>query len=108
MGYIKHNAIVVTCWNSEKMVALGDHARELGMQVLGPSPALMNGYRSILICPDGSKEGWADSEQGDARRAALRTRLVAEESLEWCEVSYGHDDGTAEIVAHAWVQDDAA
>jgi hypothetical protein len=58
----------------------------------------MNGYRSILICPDGSKEGWADSEQGDARRAALRTRLVAEESLEWCEVSYGHDDGTAEKI----------
>lgn len=102
MGYIKHNAIIVTCWDSEKIVAAGDFARELGLCVLGPSPEAINGYRTILICPDGSKEGWADSDQGDERREALRTRLVAENSFEWCEVSYGHDDGTAEIVAHAW------
>lgn len=102
MGYIRHNAIVVTSWKSLEYVA--QKARELGAQVVGPSESAINGYSSLLICPDGSKEGWSDSDKGDERRAALREFMNTQryEDYEWAEVSYGSDDQSATVVHHAW------
>lgn len=37
--------------------------------VIGPVPAVINQYAwVVLFLPDGSKEGWEDSDQGDAYR----------------------------------------
>lgn len=108
MGYIRHNAIVVTSWNDEAIEAAAEEAYALGLQVLGPSDGAINGYRSLLICPDGSKEGWEDSDAGDRQRKQFRhwlnTRRYEDGSsnLEWVEVAYGSDDGDAQVVAHAW------
>lgn len=108
MGYIRHNAIVVTTWSDGLIEAAAQQARELGAQVLGPGDSVVNGYRSILICPDGSKEGWDDSSLGDNRRAAFKAWLRQQafsngsSSLEWVEVSYGSDDQSSAVVDDQW------
>jgi len=108
MGYIAHNAIVVTSWNSDSIEAAACFARNLGMTVLGPSAEAVNGYRSILVCPDGSKEGWQPSDEGDERRAGLREWMHSQaysdgsSPLEWVEVRYGSDDRTAAVTNTAW------
>jgi len=109
MGYIRHNAIVLTGWNEESISAAAEKARGLGLQVLGPSDAVINEYRSILVCPDGSKEGWAESDIACGQRLEFKLWLcttmcyeAGSSKLEWVEVSYGSDDETAEIETHAW------
>lgn len=108
MGYIKHNAIVVTSWKPEMVEQARAKAEELGMVVSAVAKSRVNGYSSILVAPDGSKEGWEGSAAGDSQRAALRAWLNSHKyedgssSIEWCEVAYGSDDQSAEIVTHGW------
>lgn len=108
MGYIRHNAIVITTWNEANIVAAADKAEEIGLQVLGPAPSVMNGYRSLMICPDGSKEGWVDSDIGDSKRLEFRDWLDAQRyddgssNFEWAEIAYGSDDAAAEVTHSAW------
>jgi hypothetical protein len=108
MGYIKHHAIVVTSWDDKTIEKAWNMAKRIGCQVseiLGPHS---NGYCSFLIPPDGSKEGWDRSYEGDEARAIFKAWTNAQRyddgssSLEWVEVSYGSDDGKAEITDHAW------
>lgn len=109
MGYMRHNAIVVTSWNTDVIEAAACRARNIGLTVIGPSAALINGYRTMLVCPDGSKECWEESDQGDRRRADFRDWMNAQRhedgssSLEWTEIAYGSDDCTAEVEATAWM-----
>jgi len=108
MGYIRHNAIVVTSWDDGHIDVAAEEAARLGLQVIGPSEAIHNGYRSILVCPDGSKEGCAKSIEGDTKRSAfckwLDTCRYPDGSscLEWVEISYGSDDRTATVERHGW------
>lgn len=108
MGYIRHDAILVTTWNREATDAAANKAREMGLAILGPSDEAMNGYRTLLVCPDGSKEGWDLSDEFDARRKAFVEYLNGvryedgETCLEWVAVAYGGDDYRAEITASAW------
>jgi hypothetical protein len=108
MGYIRHDAIIVTGWEDVVVEAAAAMAGELGLLVIGPSVATMNYYRTFLVCPDGSKEGWNQSDDFDAKRAEFLRYLnsVRNEDysnlLEWAAVSYGSDDGEAKVVAHAW------
>jgi hypothetical protein len=108
MGYIRHDAIVVTSWKSEAIEAAAKEATELGCTVIGPSDGVMNGYRTLLVCPDGSNEGWDNSEAGDERRERFRAYLTAQRyddgssPLEWVELSYGSDDAKAEITFTEW------
>lgn len=105
---MRHNAIVVTSWSEESIIAAAEKASDLKLQVLGPAPSVINGYRSLMICPDGSKEEWADSDTGDNRRAAFKDWLGEQEyedgssNLDWVEIAYGSDDRTAEVVDHAY------
>lgn len=108
MGYIRHNAIVVTSWNNEAIEAAACRARNIGLTVLGPSCETVNNYKTLLVCPDGSKEGWADSDVGDQRRSDFREWLNTHRyedgstCLHWVEICYGSDDADATIEAHAW------
>ena len=110
MGYMRHNAILVTTWSEKHIEAAAGQAKELGLQMLGPSAKVVNGYRSLLVCPDGSKEGWQDSDEGDARRLAFRQWLRSQthedgsSPLEWVEFAYGNDDRKAGIVASTWLK----
>lgn len=113
MGYMRHNAIVITSWNRVSIEAAANKARELGMQVLGPSDEVTNGYSSMLVCPDGSKEGWEESDQGDRNRASFREWLGGQTyedgstNLHWVEIAYGGDDADATVEAHAWMAPNA-
>lgn len=109
MGYMRHNAIVVTSWKEEAIKNAAAMAEKIGLRVLSQSEEVMNGYRSLLVCPDGSKEGWEESDRGEEKRGEFKKWLNEQRyedgssALEWVEIAYGSDDATAEIVAHAWM-----
>lgn len=108
MGYIKHDAIIVTSWNDKAIEAAAVAAAGFGLQVLGPSKETTNGYRSMLVCPDGSKEGWNTSDDFDGNRAAFINHLkgFADDDergfVEWVAVSYSDDEDCAKITADKW------
>ena len=106
MGYIRHHAIVVTSWSGEIVTA---HVRAITIfgskQVSRLLPEVINGFQSFLVGPDGSKEGWEDSDDGDALRRMFKEWLgeqVYEDgssALTWVEVQYGDDDLVTKIVS---------
>ncbi len=108
MGYIAHHAIVVTCWSEEKIKAAHDKATKLHCLPTPLADEQLNGFRSFLIPPDGSKEGWEESDAGDARRSAfkkwLRAQAYADGSspFEWFEAKFGNDDRQVEIIDNQW------
>ena len=71
MGYMKHHAIVVTSGSQERINEAAAKARSLGAMVLVQPTEVTNGYFSMLVCPDGSKDGWDESNTGDEQRAAI-------------------------------------
>lgn len=87
MGYTIHHAIIVTSWDDQAILAAHDKAVEIfpDDQVTSVTDAAMNGYRSFLVGPDGSKEGWEESEEGNENR---------EEYIEWLD-SQKYDDGSS-------------
>ncbi|MFJ3317197.1 hypothetical protein ACIPLR_17720 [Herbaspirillum huttiense] len=95
MGTIRHNAIVVTGTYAAGIGLAADQARKLGLQVLGPSEVFANGYASMLICPDGSNEGWEDSDTQDVLRSKFISWLVSHgtenKQLSWVEIRFGGD-----------------
>lgn len=113
MGYIKHNAIVVTHWQKEKM----EEAREKAIEIFGGTfkdewgvrdgkcliselmEGVTNGQFTFFLAPDGSKEGWATSKNGDtARQAFLNWLRDADNYVDYIEVQFGGDDDSEYIV----------
>lgn len=103
MGWIRHHGIVVTSWNDESIEKA--HATASGMftAVTPIVESKINGYRTFLVAPDGSKEGWADSELGDAQRDAFIKWMDAQayedgsNSLSWLEYEHDVDGVSARI-----------
>lgn len=101
MGYIRHHAIVVTCFSNVSAERARAKAIELDMK---PSEIIetINSYASFFIPPDGSKEGWESSEDGNAKRAAFKSWLINGSSNawpDWAEVQYGDEGGHQYLVA---------
>lgn len=99
MGTIHHHVIVVTCCAEEK-IEIG-YWKAVGIFGDGRVSTIMkspwNGYYSFFIGPDGSKEGWPESSEGDSQREEFIEWLDGKENNEWCsgvEVSYGELDTT--------------
>lgn len=100
MGYHRHHAIIVTSWREESVTDAHAEAERLfadtDAHVTPISPVAINNYTSFAVLPDGSKEGWSDSDEADAARAALKTYLCDMETkgswCSWAEVSFGGDD----------------
>lgn len=105
---MRHDAIVVTSWNGDAMEEAAAKARSIGLEVLGPSAVATNGIRTLLVCPDGSNEGWDESNEFDVKRSKyleyLNSVRATDNSscLSWVALAYGDDDGDAEITAHTW------
>ncbi len=109
MGYMRHHAIIVTGAHEEwiriaRDVALGFFPREQVSSILGP---MTNNYETFCISPDGSKEGWEESDIGDKRREKFIQWLEGQRyedhssPLDWVCVQYGDDDKKTEIVDHS-------
>ena len=99
MGYMRHHAIVVTSFNAMEVKAAQNEAHRLGMSPSSIQASLVNSEKSFFVPPDGSKEGWADSDKGDERRATFTKWLQEHSYCEWVEVSFGHEGGTAAVEA---------
>jgi hypothetical protein len=87
MGTMQHNAIIATGMD-ERIDEAYKFAMQLGAEVLITSVPVINGYKTLVLPPDGSKEGWDESELGDARRAKLREYLD-KHYFHWVEVRFG-------------------
>lgn len=105
MGYIAHDAVIATVCNymeSEMREAVdafraGLPERWRGL-VVGPIPAITNGGETYFFAPDGSKEGWDTSDEGDEYRAqfiALFSYRHEDDSSphDVVTVRYGRDHG---------------
>lgn len=108
MGVIRHHAIVVTSDVTGAIELAVNTAREIGLDVLGPSPIVTNNVNTMLVCPDGSKEGWDESDDGDRKRERFMTYLNSTNyddgsgPLSWVIIAYGDDDASAKIIASKW------
>lgn len=96
MGYIRHDAIIVTAWDKKYLLPAIEEAERLELPVSDIAESKTNGYCSFLIAPDGSKEGWEESARGDAARASWKIWAAQARSrdvwLEWVHVSYAGDE----------------
>ncbi len=94
MGYIRHDAIIVTAWDSERIAKAAAKADELGLRRTEIVDSKTNGYASMMIVPDGSKEGWADSDEGEIARAAwIKWARESDDMwMDWALVNYGGDE----------------
>lgn len=113
MGYELHHAIVVV---GRQLPNLADQglsiedahrvAREhCGVLVTDIVWAELNGVGSFMVGADGSKDGWAESDDGDRARDAFVDWLRAKERRDyfsWCEVGLGEDDRQALVTRDAW------
>jgi hypothetical protein len=103
MGWIRHHGIVVTSWDKDLIEKAHWEARERFDAVTEIVDSGINYYRTFLIPPDGSKEGWDDSDAGDARRAdyiAWLRSLAHEDgssSIDWLEYQHDTDNRDARV-----------
>lgn len=111
MGYIRHHCMIVHTHGAELaqqarkafrefasgagfLLVNGDDARGL---VQGPFLSPVNAVYTLFIQPDGSKEGWADSDRGDAFRDKckewMKSQMWEDGSgpFQWVEV-ISHDE----------------
>lgn len=96
MGLIQHHALVAITWDQksfECIVAQINERTDCDQFLLNVTK--INAYYTIIIPPDGSKEGWEESDAGDARRDWL-LKIIAESEhagrWDWIEVEFGELD----------------
>jgi hypothetical protein len=91
MGHITHHAIIVTGQGKHLKEAL-TLANKIFPDVSPILPSVMNGYETFFVPPDGSKEGWQASKDGDKRRAEFFQK-VDPECVRVAIVQYADDGG---------------
>lgn len=93
MSETTHHAIIVTSGLPHAIFTAAQKAREIfGEKQIYLTPPGVNGVRSFLVPPDGSKDGWSDSDEGDRRRMIFLRWIQDAEiayALEWVEIEYG-------------------
>lgn len=99
MGYMRHNAILVTGYMRKDVEAAHVEAVALFGQLVSPIvDSAVNDHPSFFVAPDGSKEGWGDSHHHDKLREVFRRFLHKQSGLNWAEVVYGDEEGPTRIV----------
>jgi len=98
MGYMRHHAIVVTSWDKRSINTAHQKAKELFegiLEISNITSEVTNGYRSFLIPPDGSKEGWGTSDLGNEARNAFINWLKSQNNnyCDYAEVSFADEYG---------------
>ena len=101
MGLIRHHGIIVTSGcGPERIREAWIKAVEIFdgfISAITDSP--VNGYQSFLIVPDGSKEGWDRSYEGNKRRKEFIHWLkINGGGFDWVEICYGDELGKSEII----------
>lgn len=111
MGYMRHHTIVVTSWKKEHLrIAHAEAESRFGDTCSEIIESPINGYLSFFIAPDGSKEGWYESNKGDEHRDQFIKWILATKEqrkhgdgfyVDWVEVFYGDDERLAKITRHS-------
>lgn len=106
MGYIAHDAIIITVsdYANDRDFAPGPKVKafreslpqEWQALVIGPIHAVVNGYDTYAFLPDGSKENWGTSDQGDEYRRQFKAIFTFQyedgsSPFDVIEVRYGGD-----------------
>ncbi len=108
MGIIQNHAIIVTGYDPARVAEARAVAAKFfdqdwntgGPIVSNVVGQKINGGASFFVGPDGSKEGWSESEQGDKIRALFIAWLEAQLGyLKYVEVSFG-ETGTGVTAAN--------
>lgn len=105
MGYIKHHAIIVSSWDRDVLRTVHAYATTIfGSQVSNICEPSVNLHETFLIAPDGSCEGWIESNQGDQQRfefiAYLQSFCYKDSSsmIKWVELSYADEKSDPKII----------
>lgn len=111
MGHIRHHAIIVTSWDEDTIGKARKKALRIFSKLVRDQPlhldfeisplieSPLNAYKTFIIPPDGSKEGWDLSVLGDRCRDEFVDWLEAQKyddgssPVDWAVVRYGDDDG---------------
>lgn len=110
MGIFRRHSIAVLA-DSSKLEALTRlHAfavKLFGRQVTPILPSVTNGDTVFFIGPDGSKEGWEESNQGDFYRDVLIQQISQHFKgiIRYCEFSWADDGHNPEILRHSEEED---
>lgn len=106
MGYNRNHAIVVSDHGyGDHLVAAHTQATALRMCVSPIVEGVVNHVRSFACLADGSKEGWPESDTGDAAREAFVAYLRfcayddGSSPLSWAEIQYGDDENVTKVLA---------
>ena len=95
MGVMNHDCVIATTSDSDAVAALINAAEQMGIKPLVITPVNQFGYRTVMLPPDGSKEGWEDSNNGDRMREAFIALIGSfnysdgSNPFSWVEVSFG-------------------
>jgi len=117
MGYMRHHALVITGsdYPESKKIIRKVHrmSKDRAIDYVGTSKIVsplmyspLNGYLSFFIAPDGSKEGWQESELGDSMRDSIIdfidsfTYEDGSLCINYTEVFYGDEEGRSEVERH--------
>ncbi len=109
MGYMRHHTIVVTGmpyeWDERLSIkTVYEKAKSIFKWVSPLSPVMRNGFISFFIPPDGSKEGWSESIEGDAEREKFIQYLESiiyedgSSPVDWVVVQFGDDELETKVV----------
>lgn len=98
MGVVNHNAMVITTWSDDRASELQawiDQLSERDQELIIRAGSWVNGLHTFFVAPDGSKEGWDDSDKGDRLRGRIVERLAVDDygdgssPWSWVEVGFG-------------------
>ncbi len=92
MGQIEHKAVVATLHLTEDVEKVDkwiESRRSSHRQLFAKLPSWANGYVTYCLAPDGSKEGWPTSKDGDRLRDSFINFLEEGDLGCWAEVLYG-------------------
>jgi len=101
MGYERHDAVIVVVSGYQAPPDVDAFRESLPEEwrrlVIGPVESIANGYKIFAFLPDGSKEGWAPSDDGDKYRYRFRQLFGFEykdgsSPFSVCWVNFGGDD----------------
>lgn len=77
MGYIKHHSIIISTYDKYLAVKARKRAiKDFGRLVTPLTKTTTNNWWSFAVLPDGSKEGWPESNMFDEARGRFYGWLI--------------------------------
>jgi hypothetical protein len=98
MGLIQHDAVIATTGDPSVIPKIRKWIKEAGRPYMfHVGKQVTNGYVTVVMQPDGSKEGWETSDQFDKLREAF-IALLLKSKFHVVRVSYGERGFSAQEI----------